>query len=95
VLVELAAELSRSLDYYNSRNVAPATDLVICGGIAKLAGLAGYLESVLGIPVKVGDPLKNLPVDAKRFSPEYMAELAPVFSACIGLAMRDFVEVGA
>lgn len=95
VLVELAAELSRSLDYYNSRNMAPATDLVICGGIAKLAGLAGYLESVLGVPVKVGDPLKNLPVEAKRFSPEYMAELAPVFSACIGLAMREFVEVGA
>jgi len=90
VLVDLAAELSRSLDYYASRNPAPAEVLVLCGGVAKLPGLAGYLEGALGMPVMVGDPLGHLQLAAKRYSPEFLAEIGPVFSICVGLALRDF-----
>ncbi len=90
VLVDLASELSRSLDYYASRNPAPAEVLVLCGGVAKLPGLAGYLEQALGMPVVVGDPLSHLPLASKRYSPEFLAEIAPVFSICTGLALRDY-----
>lgn len=91
VLVDLASELSRSLDYYASRNPAPAEVLLLCGGVAKLPGLAGYLEQALGMPVMVGDPLGHLKLASKRYSPEFLAEIAPVFSICVGLALRDFV----
>jgi type IV pilus assembly protein PilM len=59
--------------------------------VAKLPGLAGYLEQALGMPVMVGDPLGHLKLASKRYSPEFLAEIAPVFSICVGLALRDFV----
>ena len=91
VLLELATELGRSLDYYSSRNPSPVEAVVLCGGVAKLPGLAGYLGNVLGVPVMVGDPLARAQVGSRRFSPEALAELAPVFSASVGLALRDMV----
>ncbi|MCC6484101.1 MAG: type IV pilus assembly protein PilM [Armatimonadetes bacterium] len=94
VVVELATEISRSLDYYNARNPQPADVLVICGGAAKIPGLAAYLESALGLPVQVGDPVGNLALEAKRTTPEALAEIAPVFSTSVGLALRDYVGEG-
>ena len=92
VIVELAAELSRSLDYYNARNTLPVEMVIICGGVAKIPGLAGYLEQSLGgMRVMVGDPVGLHPVDSKHYAPEYLAEIGPVFSTCVGLALRDFV----
>lgn len=90
VLAELAAELKRSLDYYTSRNPAPVDALILSGGVAKLPGLAGYLEQSLGLPVSVGDPVSRLPMQSKRYGPEYLADVSPVFSVSLGLALRGY-----
>ncbi len=91
VVVELATELSRSLDYYNARNPQQVDILIICGGAARIPGLAAYLQQALGVPVQVGDPISNLPLTTRKTTPEALAELAPVFSTSVGLALRDFV----
>lgn len=92
VLVDLAAEIRRSLEYYASRNPEPVEVLILSGGIAKLPGIAGYLESETGVPVRVGDPLEHITLKSKRYSPEFLHELAPIFTTSLGLALRDYVE---
>jgi len=90
VLAELAAELKRSLDYYTGRYPDPVDALILSGGVSKLPGLAGYMEAMLGLPVSVGDPVSHLPMQAKRYGPEFLADISPVFSVCLGLALRDY-----
>ena len=90
VLAELGAELKRSLDYYTGRYPDPVDALILSGGVSKLPGLAGYMEAMLGLPVSVGDPVSHLPMQAKRYGPEFLADISPVFSVCLGLALRDY-----
>lgn len=95
VISELASEIYRSLDYFKSRNPTPVESVVLCGGLAKLPGLAAFFEGELQIPVFIGDPVGRMPVKSKRYAPEALAEVAPAFATCIGLALRDFIEEGA
>lgn len=91
VLVELATELNRSLEYYASRNPSPVNAVIICGGPAKIPGLAGYLENILRVPVTVGDPLQQITINAKRYAPEFLSMVGPVFATSMGLALRNYV----
>lgn len=95
VVSELASEIHRSLDYFASRNPTPVEAVILCGGLAKLPGLAAFFEGELQIPVFIGDPVGRVPVKSKRYAPEALAEVAPAFATCIGLALRDFIEEGA
>ncbi len=90
VLAELAVELKRSLDYYTGRCPDPVDALILSGGVSKLPGLAAYMEAMLGLPVSVGDPVSHLPMQSKRYGPEFLADISPVFSVCLGLALRDY-----
>jgi type IV pilus assembly protein PilM len=59
-LDEILREVRRSLNFYHSqfpegaaeRNV---TRLLLCGGTARMRGLAGFLEERLSVPVSVLD----------------------------------------
>lgn len=95
VISELASEIHRSLDYFASRNPAPVEAVILCGGLAKLPGLAAFFEGELGVTVFIGDPVGRLPIKSKRYAPEVLAEVAPAFATCVGLALRDFIEEGA
>jgi type IV pilus assembly protein PilM len=93
VLVDLAQELKRSLDYYRSRTGdAPIHEVLLVGGSAKLRGLASYLESSLdNIPTRIGDPLQNVSVVSKQFSEQKLQEVATLFPVSIGLGARDLM----
>ncbi len=93
VLVDLAQELKRSIDYYRSRaGDAPVHEMLLVGGSAKLRGLAPYLEGSLeNIPTRLGDPLQNITVTSKQFSQEKLHEVAALFPVSIGLGARDLV----
>lgn len=93
VLVDLAQELKRSLDYYRSRSAdAPIHEVLLIGGTAKLRGLAAYLESALdNVPTRVGDPLQNVTVTSKQFSEQGLQEVAALFPVSIGLGARDLM----
>ena len=77
-------ELVSSLQFYQGQpDSLGIRELVIAGGTAQLAGLAGELQQLVGVPVRVGDPLAGVSVGRKLKG----AEPGPSFAVPIGLGM--------
>jgi type IV pilus assembly protein PilM len=81
-----ARELVSSLQFYqNQPGSLGIGEIVVTGGTAHLPGLAEELERLIGVHVRIGDPLERLSV-AKRFAgTEQMGSLA----VAIGLGIED------
>jgi type IV pilus assembly protein PilM len=87
-LTPFARELVSSLQFYQSQHGSLGIgEIVITGGASHLEGLADALHQMIGVSVRVGDPLQRLalsfPVD-----PEYEA-LIGSFAVPVGLAIED------
>lgn len=91
VLSDLANELRMSLDYYNNRYAKMPERVYLCGGTAKMPGLDMYLSRELGLPVLVADPIKNMTINVPAASPQYLNEISPLLTVCMGLAIRDMI----
>lgn len=91
VLVDLANELRTSIDYYVNRYGKSPECVYLCGGTAKIPNLDVFLSQELGMPVAVADPIKNLPVKVSGASEQYLNEVSPLLSVCMGLAIRDMI----
>jgi type IV pilus assembly protein PilM len=91
VLVDLAAELRRSVEYYRTRFQNQPEKIFITGGSAKIKNLDKYLTNELGIPVEVADPVANLTVTSARYSEQYLKEVSPLFTVSLGLAIREML----
>jgi len=81
-----ARELVSSLQFYqNQPGSLGIGEIVVTGGTAHLPGLAEELERLIGVHVRIGDPLGRLKV-AKRFTgTEQIGSLA----VAIGLGIED------
>ncbi|HZO89946.1 MAG TPA: type IV pilus assembly protein PilM [Chthonomonadaceae bacterium] len=96
VLVDLVAELRRSLDYYRGKTGdAPIHEILLTGGTAKLKNLAPYLERELGIPTRVADPLHTIQITSRNFSQGHLEEIASLFPVSIGLGAYNLVSAPA
>jgi type IV pilus assembly protein PilM len=91
VLMELAAELRRSIEYYRTKSQAPLEKIFITGGTAKIPNLDKFLTNELGLPVEVADPIGNVPVNSGKYSEQYLKEVSPLFTVSVGLAIRDML----
>ena len=81
-----ARELVSSLQYYqNQPGSLGIGEIVLTGGTAHLPGLAGELERLIGVRVRVGDPLARMKVAKKVGEPEQIGSLA----VAIGLGIED------
>lgn len=81
-----ARELVSSLQFYQGQPGSLGIgEIVITGGTASLAGLAGELERQIGVRVRVGDPLARMKVGKKISVDEQMGSLA----VAIGLGIED------
>jgi len=81
-----ARELVSSLQYYqNQPGSLGIGEIVLTGGTAHLPGLAGELERLIGVRVRVGDPLARMKVSKKVGDPEQVGSLA----VAIGLGIED------
>jgi type IV pilus assembly protein PilM len=77
-------ELVSSLQFYQGQpNSLGIRELVLAGGTAQLAGLAAELERLVGVPVRVGDPLAGVSVGKKLKG----SEPSPAFAVPIGLGI--------
>ena len=92
VLVDLVTELRRALDYYRTRYQTQPSVVYLSGGTARIANLDKFLANELAIPVVIADPMANVSVTSKRYSPQYLSEVSPLFTVSIGLAVRDMLE---
>lgn len=91
VLVDLANEIRRSLEYYTTRYNKTPERIFLCGGTAKIPHLDEFLTQELGVTVQLANPLANLNVKVPSASDRYLHEISPTLAVSIGLAIRDMV----
>ncbi|HEY3378496.1 MAG TPA: type IV pilus assembly protein PilM [Armatimonadota bacterium] len=92
ILVELATEIRRSLEYYSNREPDnPVKALYLFGGTSRLPKMAEFLHEEIGLEVHQADPLDMLDVTACKLPAEYLQDLASVLPVCIGLGLRDML----
>jgi type IV pilus assembly protein PilM len=81
-----ARELVSSLQFYqNQPGSLGIGEIVLTGGTAHLPGLAAELERLIGVHVRVGDPLARIKVSKRVGDPEQVGSLA----VAIGLGIED------
>jgi type IV pilus assembly protein PilM len=81
-----ARELVSSLQFYqNQPSSLGIGEIVLTGGTAHLQGLAEALEKLIGVRVRVGDPLVRVKIAKKLREPEQLGSLA----VAIGLGIED------
>jgi type IV pilus assembly protein PilM len=81
-----ARELVSSLQFYqNQPGSLEIGEIVLTGGTTHLPGLAAELEKLIGVRVRVGDPLSRMKVSKKLGQPEQIGSL----SVAIGLGIED------
>jgi type IV pilus assembly protein PilM len=81
-----ARELVSSLQFYqNQPGSLGIGEIVLTGGTAHLPGLAAELQRLIGVTVRVGDPLARVKVSKKVEETEQIGSLA----VAIGLGIED------
>ena len=81
-----ARELVSSLQFYqNQPGSLGIGEIALTGGTAHLAGLGAELERLIGVPVRVVDPLSRVTVSKKVRDREQVGSLA----VAIGLGIED------
>ena len=82
-LTPFARELVSSLQFYQSQEDSLGIrEVVLAGGTAQLGGLAETLQGLIGVNVRVGDPIANVGVGKKAHG-----AANPALAVPIGLGM--------
>lgn len=95
LLKEFIVEIQRSFDYYRSRYKGELVEhIIITGGGACFCNIDKFLNNEIGIPVEICNFIDNSGVRIGKdvqFTKERLSELAPEFTICIGLGMREIM----
>lgn len=87
-LAPLVEEIRGSLDYYLAQaQSAPISRVLVTGGGSRLPGIMERLQSQLGGRVEPARPLASVAVGQMRYSEAELADLEPLLSVPIGLAL--------
>jgi type IV pilus assembly protein PilM len=87
-LTPFARELVASLQFYQTQpDSLGIGEIVITGGTSQLTGLDDALNRIIGVPVRVGDPLARVVIDW-RLDEDHEAALGSL-AVPIGLAIED------
>ena len=82
-------QVSRSLQFFFSSSEYTELDcIVLCGGVAAIAGLAEIIEERLSTPTIVANPFADMSVGS-RVNAQALAKDAPAMMVACGLAMRS------
>jgi type IV pilus assembly protein PilM len=85
-LQSFARELVSSLHFYQNQPGSLAIGaIVLTGGTAHLPGLAAELQRLIGVKVRVGDPLRRMKVANRVEAPDQLGSMA----IAIGLGIED------
>jgi type IV pilus assembly protein PilM len=85
-LQSFARELVSSLHFYQNQpgSLAIGT-IILTGGTAHIPGLAAELQRLIGVKVRVGDPLRRLKTGKRVEEPDQVGSM----SVAIGLGIED------
>jgi type IV pilus assembly protein PilM len=99
-LDEILREVRRSLNFYHSQfpegaSQASVTRLLLCGGTARMRGLAGFLEERLSVPVSVLDLFNATGhlagVDVDGPTRDWLRDRSADLAIATGLALKEQV----
>lgn len=95
VLSELVEQVKKYIEFYRTHFPHEHTisqqnveRMFLCGGGAKLRGIASYLSSELKIPVEIGNPWVNILPDPVTEIPKISFEESLAYATSLGLALR-------
>lgn len=91
VLEEFVAEVRRSVDYFRSKG--GEVDLIaLCGGGSKIPGLTDFLGKAIGIQCEMYDPLKGIPINAKKLEAGFIEHNRQDFAVAVGNGLHIAFE---
>ncbi len=86
---ELVSGMELAFSYFKTQAKVEKMDwLVLSGGGAMVPFLPEYLQSKLGIPLEILNPLRNIDYDPDMFQYLELEKIAPLLTVPVGLAMR-------
>lgn len=91
VAEDLSHEIQRSFDYFKATSSTTGIDqVVLTGGCSKIRNgeIAGFLSERLGVEVVIGNPLRSITYNQKKFDPVMIEEVGPMCAVAVGLALR-------
>jgi type IV pilus assembly protein PilM len=88
-----ASELKRAIDFHkaDSSTEGYPTEIYVSGGSAFLKGLDMLFGDIIGLPVKILNPLHGFTID-HGIEPEYISSVAPQMAIATGLALRTWAK---
>ena len=86
---ELISGVELAFSYFKSQAKLENIDwIVLSGGGALIPYLPDFLQSKLGIPLEIANPLRNIDYDPELFQYLQPEKIAPLLTVSVGLAMR-------
>jgi type IV pilus assembly protein PilM len=90
VNAEVASEIARTIDYFKSTvTEGDVQQVLLCGGGAQIAGLVKQLRDRMQAVVEIANPFAEVDTSGSDFDQATLAELAPMASVGLGLALRS------
>lgn len=93
VAEDAAAELQKTLDFFQATSGAERVDsIMISGGGAKAAHLEDVLKDKFGLPVEVLNPFRSIFTDDRAVDAAWLSEASPSLAIAVGLGVRKIGE---
>ena len=90
VNAEVASEIARTIDYFKSTvTEGDVQQVLLCGGGAQVAGLVKQLRDRMHAVVEIANPFAEVDISGTNFDQATLADLAPMASVGVGLALRS------
>ena len=82
-------EIQKTFDFFKATASSDRIDrIVVSGGASRAEAFTEMLTERFQAPVEVFDPFKRVSLDAKKFTVESLADVAPTVAVAVGLALR-------
>jgi type IV pilus assembly protein PilM len=91
LLDDFVSEIRRSIDYFRSRG-GNVDSVLLTGGGTKLAGLARFVGTAIGVPCDAYDPFRRLNLNVKKIAPDFVNEHRQEFAVAIGNGLWIFFD---
>jgi type IV pilus assembly protein PilM len=89
VNAEVASEIARTIDYFRTTSSeSEIARVLLCGGGAKVKGLAQQLRDRMHVEVDIANPFNEIDTSLCEVDPDVLAEMGPLAAVGVGLALR-------
>lgn len=90
---DAAAELQKTLDFFQATSGADRVDsIVVSGGGSKVAHFEDTLKDKFGLPVEVLNPFRSIFTDDRAVDAAWLSESSPSLAIAVGLGVRKIGE---